>query len=419
MSTQSIPTSSNPEILIEQVLGNLLVKGSDEPQVVIQADPSELTVEEQDDSLQLSCLGDCNIRLPFGAAIKITAIHGDAHLKYLKDELIIGTIHGSLTLRSVADTRIDTVHGDFSAKEVDGSLHIQSINGNAAAREIMGDCSLHEVQGNLDLRKVDGELLASCNGNIRLRLDLLTGSVYQLSAAGNLHCNLPQDTSAKLILSSGADIIKVKTPDSAQVYRQNQMTLDLGDAQAEMMLSAGGGLYISCDEESQYESFNANTMYSEGFGQQIAQQVEAQISSQLEMISQQLNQQMERLSDQFGRSGMSPEQTEKVLEKARMAGERGTARAQEKLRMAQEKLERKLEATRRLQERRARVAEEKSQAKARRPYGTEGTSTSPPPTHPVEQVSEEERLMILRMLEQKKISLEEADSLLSALEGKE
>jgi hypothetical protein len=32
-------------------------------------------------------------------------------------------------------------------------------------------------------------------------------------------------------------------------------------------------------------------------------------------------------------------------------------------------------------------------------------------------VTEEERLFILRMLEQKKISLEEADRLLSALEG--
>ena len=37
---------------------------------------------------------------------------------------------------------------------------------------------------------------------------------------------------------------------------------------------------------------------------------------------------------------------------------------------------------------------------------------------PQEQVSEEERLTILRMLEQKKISLEEAEQLLSALEGK-
>ena len=41
-----------------------------------------------------------------------------------------------------------------------------------------------------------------------------------------------------------------------------------------------------------------------------------------------------------------------------------------------------------------------------------------PPPPPGEKVSEEERLMILRMLEQKKISMDEAEKLLSALEGK-
>ena len=45
------------------------------------------------------------------------------------------------------------------------------------------------------------------------------------------------------------------------------------------------------------------------------------------------------------------------------------------------------------------------------PVGTQGP--------PKEAVSDEERLAILRMLEQKKITLEQAEQLLSALEGKE
>ena len=41
-----------------------------------------------------------------------------------------------------------------------------------------------------------------------------------------------------------------------------------------------------------------------------------------------------------------------------------------------------------------------------------------PATPPGEPVSEDERLMILRMLEQKVISMDQAEELLSALEGK-
>ena len=40
-----------------------------------------------------------------------------------------------------------------------------------------------------------------------------------------------------------------------------------------------------------------------------------------------------------------------------------------------------------------------------------------PPTPPGEPVSEDERLVILHMLEEKKINMEEAEQLLSALEG--
>lgn len=416
MSTQSIPTSPNPEIVIQQILGNLLIKGGDEPQVVIQADPSELTVEKQDDSLQLSCLGDCNIRLPHGATIKIAAAHGDAHLKYLEDALTIGTIHGSLTLRSVAGTQIDTVHGDFSAKEVDGSLQVQSIYGNAAAREIMGDCVLEDVQGNLDLREIEGQITTNCSGNVRMRLNLLSGSNYQVKADGNLYCHLPHDASVKLVMIGESDIIKVKSPKSAQVYHQSELTLELGDASAEMLLSAGGGLYVSYDEDGRGEGYGSETTYPEDLSQQIAQQVEAQISSQLQMI----NEQIERMSDQFNRVGMSTDEANRILEKARQASERGTARAQEKLRLAQEKLERKLEATRRQQERRARAAEERAQGHSRRSWGIEWPAPpTPPPPPSTPQVSEEERLMILRMLEQKKISLDEADKLLAALESKE
>jgi len=59
---------------------------------------------------------------------------------------------------------------------------------------------------------------------------------------------------------------------------------------------------------------------------------------------------------------------------------------------------------------------------SRRGWGFEGfgSSQAQSATAPVgDPVSEEERLMILRMLEQKKISIAEAEQLLSALESRE
>jgi hypothetical protein len=47
------------------------------------------------------------------------------------------------------------------------------------------------------------------------------------------------------------------------------------------------------------------------------------------------------------------------------------------------------------------------------PWGRSAEPSAPAP----EPVQEEERLLILKMLQEKKISMEEAESLLSALEG--
>jgi hypothetical protein len=86
------------------------------------------------------------------------------------------------------------------------------------------------------------------------------------------------------------------------------------------------------------------------------------------------------------------------------------------MKKAHEKMQRKLEAARRRAERKARAAERAARDRRRRP---ESYKYSPPKSVPAQEpVSDEERLMILEMLEQGKISIDEAEQLLSALEGK-
>ena len=90
------------------------------------------------------------------------------------------------------------------------------------------------------------------------------------------------------------------------------------------------------------------------------------------------------------------------------------------MRRAQEKIDQKLAAAQRKIEHKSHT----SHATGRRSrWGVPIPPVPPVPPAPpaplADPVSEEERLMILRMLEQKKISLAEAETLLSALEGKE
>jgi hypothetical protein len=422
MDKRSISTSMAPEVVIGQVLGDLQVKGWEEPEVVVNADAADLDLEEQEDGVRLSSRGDCFVRLPHGATIQVEGVHGDGHFKLLDDRLTLGTVHGSLVLRSVAATQVETVHGELSAKEVDGDLIAEMVYGHADVREVQGACLLNQVKGHLELRNVDGDIKAHAEGNARIRLSVMSGTSYDIQAEGNVHCYIPEEANLKLDLSSQAQVVKIRLPDESKTIQQSHAELTLGNGEMPMKISAGGVLYLFSQEAdwSEREGGEGFADLPDDFSQQIAQQVEAQIAAQMDMMTRQMNEQMAQITQRVSQAGFSPEQMERIMDQARRASERQTERAQEKMQRAQEKLQRKLESA---QRRREQSAERRTQGKHSWSFEWPGPSMPPspptPPTPPQEPATEEERLIILRMLEQKKITLDEADQLLSALEGKE
>lgn len=289
--------------------------------------------------------------------------------------------------------------------------------GDVSIFQVAGSCTLLDVQGDLSLQNVQGDLNAVARGDARVRLSDLNGNRCLIRANGDVQCGLPPDVGAKLHLVSAGRLIKVHLPEHVQVYRQDQVDIEVGDGSVEVLIEAGGDIHVTAETAGRESAASDWTDYSE----QIARQVEAQMGLQFEEITRRTKEQMDRLSDTLARAGISPEETQRVVDQAMRAGERDAARAQEKIRRAQEKMERKLQEAQQKAEQKARAAERSAWARSRHTWGR-GIPTpppTPPPAAQVDQVTEEERLMILRMLEQKKISLEEAEKLLSVLEGKE
>lgn len=426
MSRKVIETGQTPEIFVQSVSGDLSVRGWDTPQLAAGNDPDEIEITGSADQIHLSCSDDLDLRLPAESRLHIDHVDGDASLKLLEDGLEIDTVAGSLDLRSIAGANISDIHGNFSAKSVDGDLNVGTVHGNADLKNLQGSCNLGDVQGNLDVQNVEGNLNAAAQGNARLRFEQMDGFQCNVTAEGNIYCYLPEDASVNLHLASEGEVIKVRLPESSNTFRQSQYDLTLGEGEATFSLSAGGVIYLFVE----MGGFSAGPGETAGaglphdFGQQIARQVENQIQSQMGELTRRLSE-LDQLSERLSQVGLPPEETERILDQTRRASERETARTQEKMRRAQEKLERKLDAQRRKVEAKAQAADRRN----RRSWGFDWPSPptppqvpfAPPPPRPapVEGASEEERLMILRMLEQKKISLEEADRLLSALEGKE
>ena len=424
MEKQVITTTTTPQITLE-VEGDLTLKGWDESQIVAKSSsPNELSVRQDGDQVFITCASDCVVRVPFGASLQIPRVGGHATLKSLDGALNIQQISGHLTMRSVGATTIETIHGHLTAKNIGGDLQVGVVNGNATIKDVQGNLIvLQSVNGNLTLDDVDGDATATVNGNATLSFDPAPGNDYTFEARGNLLCRIPKDASVQVSIPRAARLL-VRIPE-AQVAPGARAPLDftLGEGDAELTLSANGELLLSAQppeldvEDLEVEIGEDIESMAESISQQVAQQVEVQ----MEALEHQLEAQMEHLTGVFGMAGLPPEHAERIAQRAREASERAAARAQEKMQRVQEKLQRKLEAARRRAEAKARAAERIASDRRRR---IEFQWGPPPPPHPPlhvpaqEAVSDEERMLILQMLEQQKITVDEAEQLLSALEGR-
>jgi len=419
MEKKSLRTGKNPKVIIE-IQGDLELKGWEETEVVARAPSVEdLALEEHGEIIVISCQKDCKVTVPYDAALQINFVHGNAALKSLDGHLNITEASGQLTLRSVGPTQIDQLHGNLTAKNVAGDLKIHTLDGNATIQDVQGDFIVEDaIYGNLGLDDVDGNASASVKGNITLLLDPARGKSYRFESDGNIVARLPGDSSATIDIPAATHIM-VSLPGVEISQVKAPYNLSLGDGDADLTLSAKGKVILGSQPRAWgFEFASKATRFDfepgedlESMTELINRQVDEQIQAQIDMLEATLESQLESISSIFGQSGLSSEKAERIAGRARTAG----ARAQEKLQRAQEKLQRKLEAARRRAERRTRTAAHAARDRRKR---VETTDWMPPKTETkTEPVKDEERLMVLQMLEQGKITLEEAEQLLSALEG--
>jgi hypothetical protein len=329
-------------------------------------------------------------------------------------------VDGHLTLRSVGPVELETVSGHLAAKNISGPLKIGKILGNASISDVQGDFLVEKVvEGSLSISDLDGNGSAKAQGNITLNLDPGPGNSYEFSAQGNLFCRIPADTSVRVNIPQASSIsIKIPEVDLPSPLKA-PYNFGLGEQEAVLTLSAQGNLGIGI-LPADWGMQDLDVEIGEdldSMANAITLQVTQQISAQMEMLEQQIETQLANLPGMIGTAGLSPEEAERINQRTRQASEQAAARAQEKIQRAQERLERKLESARRRAEMKARTAERAARDRRRRP---ETYDWSPPRPEPSGQaVSDEERLMVLKMLEQQQITLEQAEQLLAALEGRQ
>ncbi len=82
----------------------------------------------------------------------------------------LGEISGDAILLNLSHVKAGSIHGDLSAKNIDGPLSVDTVHGDAVARNVNGDVSVGKVYGDCAVYYATGDVrLGNCMGDINLK----------------------------------------------------------------------------------------------------------------------------------------------------------------------------------------------------------------------------------------------------------
>lgn len=418
MAKDRFDTGKAPIINVTKCSGELVIRGWSEAEVLIRGE--DYQANESDVGLSIESASRLSLMVPARASLTLSRVDGDLVVKNVSAGIEIKEVAGDAIFLGTADVRLDNLNGDLSAKRISGSVNVGTVHGDGLVRtaeelnigtvhgdlsarylnglvqlgDVMGDLSLRNIAGDVAVKKVhrDANLLelggkttfSDVRGDVRLSGRLGQGK-HTFTASGDIIMRWPSD--APLSLEASGSSISNKLNFDEVTQTDDTLAGRIGDGSIVVSLSADGRIILK-DIQVAEEKWDWDQ--SEGPGVDVSIDLEGLG----ERISMQVNEHIARITTDLERK-FGPEYSQKIAEKIAKKAEWAAAKAERAADAAIRRAERGMRRSAR-------------RTTPRRPE---------PATPPKKKVSSEEQLKILKMVEQGIISVEEAGTLLEALES--
>jgi len=364
--SKMISVGKSPKIQVDSIGGDISIVGWEGNEILIKADDDEIQLEQNGDDIRLSCADDVSLRVPKASTLSFVMIGGDAAVRGVTGNIEIKEIKGDLSMREVGSVAIDSIQADFSLRGARGNLYLKNASGDVSIRDVDGNVNIESVADDLALRGARGNIKVNVGEDVVVYLEPKADAEYSVIAGDDILLVLPATANATLNLHG--ERIDIDWPGIENNEDVIERGVIIGDGSAKITLNAGGDIRVTNDANAgdsaeEFGNFAGLNFDWSGFGERISRQVE-------------------------------------------QATARATKRAEESARRAERHAERHVR----------RWGGKVNVNVGPWDFGPKGIPT-PPGFSKSEPVADEERMAILKMLQEKKITSEQAEQLLKALEG--
>ena len=378
-------------MFVIKTLADLNLQGWDRLEVMpIADDRIGLSMQQDGDTVRIHCNSDLDLSIPMGATIMIERISGDANLRNLTGAIQIQRVGGDLAAQEIGALDVQAVGGDCVVVGAAGPLAIQRVGGDFHGHSLTGPVRLEGVGGDATLKVAGGAIHIRTGGDLDLWLEASDGENIRAQSNGDVMIGLPQNGNADLDLNSRGRDIKVEIAGRTEEIEKKFHHMVLGDGSQKISVEAGGDICVTdvCGELSdRFKSLD---------------HLVDEMQESWKNADESRSERMEDFSHDF--SSRAEDLTDRINKRVEEAMHQADTRIQE----AMKRLEQR---TRRL-ERHGFIPP----IPPFPPFGPRRTGAEDPAAKKAG-ASAEEKMLILKMLQDKKINVEEAEKLLEAMEG--
>ena len=231
--------------LVIKAHGNLDIKGWDQSDVGIITDINVQKVRHEAEILRLLFVEDCELSIPKGINLIIERASGDARIRDIKTPIVVNRVYGNLALQDVNQVTVSKIGGDCLIENIGGDLIVSRTYGNLKGHNISGSVIAEKVSGDVKLHSITGGLIIRSYGGIVVSLKESSDYDINMQASDNIELNLPLITDADLKVRSRSKEIDLDLGKITDKLKEKNCELVLGDGNQNIILDAGGRVRIA------------------------------------------------------------------------------------------------------------------------------------------------------------------------------
>jgi len=280
--TQKINLTSDHPIIHIKSYGGIIVEGLDRNEVSCEIEAPQLaTMVEEDGHVYITVNSSCSVTLPKSSSINIERGMGSIEIRNIHNKIVIEKALGNLVLKEIKEAAVEKVGGNFAVRQAAGTVTVEKVGGNLVLEDvgafwgekIGGSCFCRNIQGDLSLEKAGGSIKAQNIGGV-MRFSRLGGTLIakdvtvgedlraggaiclknfkidkedlSLKAGGSVNLEVGEDFGgAAFSMRSGVHQIKIAVGDDSLSIGEESYDYQMGTSDRTVEISSGGEISIT------------------------------------------------------------------------------------------------------------------------------------------------------------------------------